>query len=217
MLTLLSAEHSPKSLEQEIFQQALDVGNHFGFHHTYDRIANPVYMKQLIMRLRKYISHCPEFQFIQIKRHASYGSLHGTHNIPFYPISPCSDFIVKDGFNSLATLTCPYNKKFRQRIHTRGVKKFNRRWFAENSLSNRRLLFSHPPPLDTYGTAEWANIMIFGLVCRGWGILKMIISDRDAKFMPTFWKAVFNKLGVKLLTTTAYHPQSDVRSGPTKL
>lgn len=37
----------------------------------------------------------------------------------------------------------------------------------------------------------------------------MIISDRDPKFLSDLWASLFKLLGVKLLYSTAYHPQTD--------
>ena len=36
-----------------------------------------------------------------------------------------------------------------------------------------------------------------------------IISDRDGKFTGELWQTIFDKLGNKLLFSTAYHPQTD--------
>ena len=38
---------------------------------------------------------------------------------------------------------------------------------------------------------------------------KTIVSDRDVKFLSYFWKTLCAKLGVKLLFSTAYHPQTN--------
>ena len=38
------------------------------------------------------------------------------------------------------------------------------------------------------------------------GLLKAIVSDRDVKFTPNFWKGLFEYLGTKLNFSTAYHP-----------
>ena len=38
---------------------------------------------------------------------------------------------------------------------------------------------------------------------------KTIVLDRDVKFLSYFWKTLCAKLGIKLLFSTAYHPQID--------
>jgi hypothetical protein len=40
----------------------------------------------------------------------------------------------------------------------------------------------------------------------------MLITDRDPLWLSSFFKAVFDKLNTKLLTSTAYHPQTDGQS-----
>ena len=38
---------------------------------------------------------------------------------------------------------------------------------------------------------------------------KRIVSDRDVKFLSYFWKTLCGKLRIKLLFSTAYHPQTN--------
>lgn len=44
------------------------------------------------------------------------------------------------------------------------------------------------------------------------GMPKVIISDRDERFLSMFWKALFGTLGTELRYSTAYHPQTDGQS-----
>lgn len=42
-----------------------------------------------------------------------------------------------------------------------------------------------------------------------WGLPQEIISDRDPKFISQVWQGMFENLSVKLLFSTAWHPQTD--------
>ena len=119
------------------------MGNHAGFHQTYDRIANSLYIKQLISHLRTYISHCSECQLNQTKRHRSYGDMVPIVSplIPFHCIT--MDFIVAlpptkdEELDSLLMITCKFTK--------------------------RLLLLSGK---ETYNAKEWADVVIAGLLSR---------------------------------------------------
>ena len=47
------------------------------------------------------------------------------------------------------------------------------------------------------------------------GLPKRIVSDRDVRFTNKFWRSPHKRLGVKLQTSTAFHPQTDGRSKKT--
>ena len=46
-------------------------------------------------------------------------------------------------------------------------------------------------------------------IVRLHGMPSTIILDHDAKFFSDFWHTLWNKLGIKLLFSTTYHPQTD--------
>ena len=46
-------------------------------------------------------------------------------------------------------------------------------------------------------------------ILRLHGVPKMILSNRNVKFLSYFCKTLCAKLGIKLLFSTAYHPQTD--------
>lgn len=178
----------PNALEKEIFELAHDRQHHGGFHRTYDRIVGSIYMRHLAKHLRTYIDHCPECELSQTKRHKPYGSMVPIDRpgIPFHTIT--MDFVVAlpvtaDGCDCLLTVT--------------------------DKFSKRALVV---PGKTTYTAAEWADLLLAALIQHGWGIPLATISDRDSKFMSEFWQTIFKKLGVEILASTAYHPQTDGQS-----
>ncbi len=65
------------------------------------------------------------------------------------------------------------------------------------------------PGKSIWDAKEWAIALLDRLDIGDWGISKVLLSDRDPKFLSDLWKALFEKLGVKLLYFTAYHSQID--------
>ena len=68
------------------------------------------------------------------------------------------------------------------------------------------------PGASTWTAPEWTNAWIDQLLTMDFSLPSQIITDRDPKFLSSFWKAACVKLGIKMLTSTAYHPQTDGQS-----
>jgi len=64
------------------------------------------------------------------------------------------------------------------------------------------------PVKTTYSTSEVAQVFIREIV-RLHGVLKKIVSNRDAKFTSKFCKELFAGLGTELAFSIVYHPQKD--------
>ena len=62
---------------------------------------------------------------------------------------------------------------------------------------------------DTWSAEQWAHTFLNRLDLINWGLPRELITDRDPKFLSKFWTALFTKFRVKLLYSTAYHPQTD--------
>ena len=60
-------------------------------------------------------------------------------------------------------------------------------------------------------TPEYANLVFLNIVffflnlVRLFGIPKMVLHDRDSRFTSSFWKALWELLGTKVLFTSVYH------------
>lgn len=65
------------------------------------------------------------------------------------------------------------------------------------------------PGRSTYSVEDWADALLDRLDIADWGYPKLIITDRDRKFLSELWKRLFKRLGVSLLYSTAYHSQTD--------
>ena len=68
---------------------------------------------------------------------------------------------------------------------------------------------AHFIPVKT--TCKAANIADIFLkqIFRLHGVSKVIISDRDPKFIGIFWKSLFKGLNTTLNFSTSFHPQTD--------
>ena len=64
------------------------------------------------------------------------------------------------------------------------------------------------PVKTTYKAANIANIFL-NQVFQLHGIPKVIISNRDHKFIGNFWKYLFKGLNTTLNFSTSFHPQTD--------
>ncbi|SLM34971.1 transposon tf2-1 polyprotein [Lasallia pustulata] len=176
----------PKSLEKKVFELAHDDNHHCGFHRAYDAVTSNLYLRKLSKRLKRYIDHCYSCQLNQTKRHATYGSMVPIvmKSLPFRTIA--MDFI----------LGLPETEEG-----------FDVALSVTDKCSKRVTLL---PGKNTYKAEDWVTILLEGLT--DWGIPDAIITDRDPKFMSEFWKELATKLKIEMLTSTAYHPQTDGQS-----
>ena len=62
--------------------------------------------------------------------------------------------------------------------------------------------------VDTIGAEEAASLYV-NAVFRLHGLQKDMVSDRDPRFISSFWQETMRRLGVHSSLSTAFHPQSD--------
>lgn len=67
----------------------------------------------------------------------------------------------------------------------------------------------HLIPTNTSVTATGVASLFVSNIVRLHGLPDSIVSDRDTRFTAKFWKELHHLLDIKLLMSTAYHPETD--------
>jgi hypothetical protein len=68
---------------------------------------------------------------------------------------------------------------------------------------------SHFYTILTYYSAFRVADVFFMEVFRLHGLPKNIVSDKDSRFIGTFWRELFRLVGTELTPSTSYYPQTD--------
>jgi hypothetical protein len=177
----------PRALEREILKLAHDDNAHPGLQRTMEHLHGFA-LYQTRRRVKKYIDHCQSCLENNTRRHKTYGSMQPilTSPIPFHTIT--IDFILGlptsfDGYDCVMSVT----EKFTKRV-------------------------TFIPGKTTWKAKDWARALLAHLAIGDWGIPRIILSDRDPKFLSELWTELFLLMHTKLLYSTAYHPQTDGQS-----
>ena len=86
--------------------------------------------------------------------------------------------------------------------------KFDTVWVVVDRLTK----VAHFIPIETGYTLERLAKLYIKEIVRLHGILVIIVSDRDTRFVGRFWTSLHKALGTKVVFSTAYHPQTDGQS-----
>ena len=158
---------------------------HFEYARCYNIISTNYYIRGLTKYLRDYLKHCLKYQVFQTKKHKFYDSLQSifTSSVSFHII--IIDFVLKlflteENWNYLMTVTCKFIK---------------------------RILLILEKTIMT--EIEWKHALLNALDTIDWKLFKIIISDRDKKFLSELWTTMFTWLNIKLFYFAAYHLQTN--------
>ena len=158
--------------------------NHLNFVKCYEKINAFYYIRDFSRYLKDYLKHYSKCLIFQTQRHQSYDFLQLilTPSIPFHII--IINFILTlslfDNFDILMSIICKFFKCVL--LISNNVK-----WSVE----------------------EWKKILLNRLNVVDWNLSKIIIFDRDCKFLSKFWTIMFNRLNVKLMYFIVYHSQTN--------
>lgn len=185
----------PMNCVTEVLRMVHDDQFHAGPRKMLDALQG-LSIPRMSRKVQQYVAHCPTCAVNRTNRSQQLGELQPiqTETQPYHRVA--MDFIVglpdeaprsfwrlpdcSHPLDALLTTTCKWSRK--------------------------SLLI---PGSTHYTAQQWATVFLRMALLTDWGIPKVIISDRDPKFMSDFWKGLFNALGTKLAVSTSYHPQTD--------
>ena len=175
-----------KALRLQILHDHHDapIAGHLGIDKTYASIANLFFWPKMSQNIKSYIKSCDECQRNKPSSRAPSGLLQPL-DIPIRNWEQVSmDFIVH----------LPVTKKGHDSI-----------FVVVDRLSKR----VHFIPTVTKVTAPEVAQLFFDHIFRHHGLPKVIVSDRDPKFISLFWKDLLKQLSTQAAMSTAHHPQTD--------
>jgi hypothetical protein len=159
--------------------------DHSEFDACFEIISRSWYIRELTKAFRTYIKHCSQCLQIQIRRHRSWENLQFIHSswVSFHII--IMNFVlslskIKNEIDCVLSVT----DKFTKRV----------------MLISEKFIY----------TAEnWAIHLLKETQRRDWDISKVMISDRNRKFLSDLWRILFARLRISMLYSIAYHSQTD--------
>lgn len=161
-----------------------EIAGHPGISKTYSNIARAYYWPGMGKNIKQHVQHCDACQRTK-KSHLPDAGVLRPLPIPYKPWSSISMDLLgpipesKDGHEMILVVV------------------------------DRLTKMAHfIPTIRRYTSKIIANLFVT-YIFRYHGLPDSIISDRDPKFTAHFWKALQKELGVRLLMSTAEHPQTD--------
>jgi hypothetical protein len=172
-----------RRVSEIIIDQAHRVVGHFGRNKTYAYIQNFYWWPGMAIEINKFCSSCVTCQRSKPRTTLPSGSLHPLP-VPYRPwesigIDFIGPLVESNGFNYVAVIIC----RLTSMVHLVA---------CTSKLS----------------ATEFAKLFLANVV-RLHGTPESIVSDRDTRFTSRFWRELTNLMGVKLLMSTAFHPETD--------
>lgn len=170
-------------LTEWVIEQAHSTVGHMGAQKTEEYVRQQFWWPRIGLEIRKYCDSCGTCQTTKSSTAKPRGLLHSMP-IPTRPWGSIGmDFVgpfpSSKGYNYLWVVIC------------------------------RLTSMVHLIPIKTTTKASELAWLFIKEIVRLHGLPDSIVSDRDSKFTSHFWREVHRTLGVKLLMSTSFHPQTD--------
>jgi transposase InsO family protein len=174
-----------RDLRRRIVEQHHDthIARHAGCFKTLELVSRNYWWPLMSRYIGTYVKHCDLCNWTKVQCRRPFGELHPseTPEAPWDVISV--DFIVElpesHGYDTIMNVV--------------------------DSVTKR----AHCIPTHTTITAEGAARLYLRDVWKHHGTPRAVLSDRGSQFIAGFMRELYKLLGIKLATSTAYHPQTD--------
>jgi hypothetical protein len=168
----------------------IPIAGHPGFIQTYSKIARSYYWPGMSRDIRKHVKECDACQRTKASTQPPAGKL---QPLPI-PSRPWKSL----GMDFVGPV--PASKAGNDMILI---------------VVDRLTKMAHFIPTKMEVTAKGTAELFLRFVFQYHGLPDSIVSDRDPKFTSRFWRSLHQILGIKLLMSTAEHPQTDGQSEAT--
>ena len=177
-------------LIKKVFQLAHNELSYPEYVCTHECLMQGLYIHNLLKHLHNFIRHCSQCQLNQTSWHVLYklmqsilSSLQSFHTIIIDFILGLSVLNLSECFDNVMSVTDKFSK-------------------AITFVSEKTM----------WEGKEWAIQLLARLDLLEWGLLSIIISDCNVKFVTDLWRVIFKHLHIDLFYSTAYHLQTDSAS-----
>ena len=169
-----------------LFEEAHEtpIGGHRGVNQTYEKMYHLFYWPAMYKNIKRWVASCVNCQIAKNTTHKPSGLLHPLQ-IPEMPWEEIS----MDFMGGL-----PKTNRGHDTIFT-----------IVDRLSKRVCLI----PTTHKANARQVAELFFNTIVKNHGVPKVIVSDRDPRFISNFWQQLMNQIGTRLAMSTAFHPQTD--------
>lgn len=164
--------------------ETLTVGAHSGTSRSFYRMAHLYYWPRMYQDIKEYIRTCDICQKVKHRRHAPYGHLQSLP-IPGKPFDVVSiDFIPE----------LPKTESNHDNIIV---------------IVDKLTKFATFIPCTVQVGAKETAELLFKHVFTRFGFPREIVSDRDSKWVSSFWRRACELMEIKRALSTSHHPQTD--------
>ena len=173
------------TLRKRVFQEIHDtpLAGHPGFHRMLSYVKRHFAGPNIYTDVLDYVRTCPECQKAKPRNARPFGTI-----LPLQPPEASWQDISMDLITSLPT---------------------SNTFDAIFVIVDRFSKMAHFIPTNTTADAPTLASLFITNIVRIHGIPRSIISDRDPRFVSTFWRELFEQLQTTLRFSTANHPQTD--------